>query len=156
MQRTEILICAGRREREREFVFRIERLRLEELAARGDDMRDVVVVDPDDARASLHGDALRSERELVNFHLRIRSLRRGSGKRGGRGEDRGRKRSRDADLACPCAFQDFAPADAAAVIVIRSHRQSPLKPRWLPGTRVGIDKIYSRLFPEPVFPDLLQ
>src|SRR5213080_4867197 len=39
MQRAEILIGAGRREREREFVPRIERLRLEELAARGDGVR---------------------------------------------------------------------------------------------------------------------
>src|SRR5207247_1071357 len=30
------------------------------------------------------------------------------------------------------AFENFAPADAVPVIVIRSHRQSPLKPPWLP------------------------
>ena len=102
MQRAEILICAGRRERQREFVFRIERLRLEEPAARGDRMRDIVVVGPGHGRARLHRDALRVEGELVDIHLCVRSLRRLSGKPDGRGEDRGRKRSRDAELACHC------------------------------------------------------
>ena len=54
-------------------------------------MWDVIVVDPGNGRAGLHGDALRSERELVNFYLRIRNLRRGRGKRGCRGEDRRRR-----------------------------------------------------------------
>ena len=41
-------------------------------------------------------------------------------------------RPQDASTGPGHAFQDFAPADAVPVIVIRSHRQSPLKPRWLP------------------------
>jgi len=41
------------------------------------------------------------------------------------------------------AFENFAPADAALVAVIRSHRQSPLKPESLARIRSGISKIYS-------------
>src|SRR5216684_4822279 len=72
MQGAEILVVARCRERERELVLRIERLRLEELAAGGDRVWDVIVVDPGNGCASLHGDALRREGELVNSHLRVR------------------------------------------------------------------------------------
>src|SRR5215471_14741794 len=47
------------------------------------------------------------------------------------------------------AFQDLAPADAAPIVVLRSHRQSPLKPRWLPRTRSRLSKIYSPDFRGP-------
>src|SRR6516164_1071767 len=102
MQRAEILIGAGRREREREFVPRIECLRPEELAARGDGMRDVVLVGPGDGRACLHGEALRREGELVDEHLGIGCLRRRGGESGCRCKNGCRKRDRDAGLACHC------------------------------------------------------
>ena len=43
-------------------------------------MWDVVIVDPGNGRAGLHSDALRNEGVMVDFYLRIRSLRRGGGK----------------------------------------------------------------------------
>ena len=43
-------------------------------------MWNVVIVDPGNGRAGLHSHALRNEGVLVDFHLRIRSLRRGGGK----------------------------------------------------------------------------
>ena len=61
-------------------------------------MRDVVLVDPSNGRAGLHGGALRSEGKVVDFHLRVRSLHGGGRKGGRRGEDGGRKRSRDSDV----------------------------------------------------------
>ena len=61
-------------------------------------MRDVVLVDPSNGRAGLHGGALRSEGKVVDFHLRVRSLHWGGRKGGRRGEDGGRKHSRDPDV----------------------------------------------------------
>src|SRR5262249_42920243 len=49
------------------------------------------------------------------------------------------------------AFENFAPADAALVVVIRSHRQSPLKPGSLARIRSGISKIYSSFSRRPFF-----
>src|SRR5215813_6497768 len=49
------------------------------------------------------------------------------------------------------AFENFAPADAALVAVIRSHRQSPLKPESLARIRSGISKIYSLFSRRPFF-----
>src|SRR3984893_14157094 len=49
------------------------------------------------------------------------------------------------------AFENFAPADAALVAVIRSHRQSPLKPESLARIRSGMSKIYSLFSRRPFF-----
>src|SRR5258708_17421527 len=49
------------------------------------------------------------------------------------------------------AFENFAPADAALVAVIRSHRQSPLKAGSLTRIRSGIGKIYSLFSRRPLF-----
>src|SRR4029077_5888982 len=48
------------------------------------------------------------------------------------------------------AFENLAAADAAIVAVIKSHRQSPLKPGSLPRIRSGMNKIYS-LFSRRLF-----
>ena len=49
------------------------------------------------------------------------------------------------------AFENPAPADAALVAVIRSHRQSPLKPELLARIRSEISKIYSLFSRRPFF-----
>src|ERR1700730_7150648 len=67
-------------------------------------MWNVVVVDPGDGRASLYCDALRSEGELVNNYIRVRSLRRDGG--GRRCEQGSRKRGCNVNLACYCCSHD--------------------------------------------------
>src|SRR5437762_1254815 len=57
---------------------------------------------PGHGRARLHGDMLRSERELVDVHLQVRSLRQGSGKPNRHCKTRDSKHGRDTDLACHC------------------------------------------------------
>src|SRR5205807_9339080 len=57
----------------------------------------------------------------------------------------------DAGTGPSHAFANFAPADAALVDVIRSHRQSPLKPELLARIRSGISKIYSLFSWRPFF-----
>jgi len=111
MQRTEILISTGRREREGETVLCIEGLRLKEFGARRDGMRNVVIVEPGHRRASLHGDLLRSEGELVDLHLCSRSLRRRDRKDPRHRKNRERKRRCDAGIICKSVFH-FSPAVA--------------------------------------------
>ena len=97
---TIVVVRARFCESEREPVIRIERLGLEELAARGDRMRIVVVVGPRHGRARLHSDALWKEGVLVDLHLCVRRRRSLTGKgTGGEGGGRKRDRNRPASLA---------------------------------------------------------
>jgi hypothetical protein len=62
--------------------------------------------------SGLHGSALRSEGKVVDFHLRVRSLHGGGRKGGRRGEDGGRKRSRDPDVTYDFCHGSGFPASA--------------------------------------------
>ena len=75
-------------------------------------MRDIVVVDPGDGRAGLYDDALRSEGEVVDLHLRIRSLRRRGRKGGRRRKHRDREPSRDTDISCDRCHDPNGPGSA--------------------------------------------
>src|SRR5258708_19025287 len=67
VQRTKILVIAGRRESERKAVVGIERLR-SELACRNDGVRNVIVVGPGHGGADLHRHLWRREGEIVDRH----------------------------------------------------------------------------------------
>ena len=82
MQAAEILERARRRKRERVLVLGVERLRAE-VTGRDHRVRDVVLVDPGDGVADLHGELLRAEGEVVDLHLELGGVRR---PRQGRGE----------------------------------------------------------------------
>ena len=86
-------VYAGRGEREREAVLRVERLRLEQLARRGDRVRRVVRIEPGHRGAGLYCNALGRKSEVVDLHLAVGSVRRDHGKADrGSNKDAGRKR----------------------------------------------------------------
>src|SRR5258708_16078172 len=67
VQRTKILVIAGRRESERKAVVGIERLG-SELACRNDGVRNVIVVGPGHGGADLHRHLWRREGEIFHPH----------------------------------------------------------------------------------------